>query len=128
MLDFQELIIRFQLLKQEISATETFVCSHVSDHSGFHYRQQLLWLLQKQLSREDYHEFVTHEGDMTLDLIDRYSGHEALWYHRLDLNSAYSELADIIPAFSTAKAQESCKYFICTNELLNYTLREHYDF
>jgi len=81
-----------------------FVDTHVSDFSGFHYRQRLLSelycivrtvavsngsvcvegaepvLCSSQTS--PLAEIYTEELRLTTDLISRYPGHEAIWYHR----------------------------------------------
>lgn len=78
----------FQVLFGELHTTEVWVSKHISDHSGWHYRQFLLGYLQKQ--SEDLKEqfsvcfksLIQKELSMTIDLIKSYEGHEALWYHR----------------------------------------------
>ena len=67
---------------QELSRTEGFVCTHVSDHSGFHYRHQLFHLIRRMLPNSEYVSLIRKEAELSADLIDRYTGHEALWYHR----------------------------------------------
>lgn len=82
---------------------------HVSDHSGFHYRQHLLKALARELSQageRDLHPTQQPNGESTAgasddnhrndvipqlfhqemefctDLIESYPGHETLWCHR----------------------------------------------
>lgn len=78
---------------------------HVSDHSGFHYRQHLLTTLAGELSQvgerdqqangegtasasDDRHhsdaipQLFHEEMELCTDLIESYPGHEALWCHR----------------------------------------------
>nr|XP_055056340.1 protein prenyltransferase alpha subunit repeat-containing protein 1 [Misgurnus anguillicaudatus] len=90
-----------KILHDELSSTKHWVSVHVSDHSGFHYRQYLLKTLaqagekDQQANGEDtagtsndsqrsdvipqlFHE----EMELCTDLIESYPGHEALWCHR----------------------------------------------
>lgn len=82
---------------------------HVSDHSGFHYRQFLLKSLISQTAmdtsalqqnslkdepkdeeaaasteepRVDLTQLLEEEVEFCTDLIDSYPGHETLWCHR----------------------------------------------
>lgn len=77
-----------QVLFGELHTTESWVSKHISDHSGFHYRQFLLTSLQKQsidLKEQFsvcYKHLIQKELATTTDLIKCYEGHEALWYHR----------------------------------------------
>ena len=77
-----------QVLLSEMQKTIPWFAKHISDHSGFHYRQFLLTSLinQSELLSEKYHidinDLITQEYDKTSDLIGCFPGHEALWYHR----------------------------------------------
>jgi len=78
----------FKVLFGELHTTEHWVSKHISDHSGFHYRQFLLTSLQKQSSdlKEQfsvcYKNLILKELTMITDLIRSFEAHEALWYHR----------------------------------------------
>ncbi|XP_006985436.1 protein prenyltransferase alpha subunit repeat-containing protein 1 [Peromyscus maniculatus bairdii] len=98
-----------KILLDELSSTKHWASMHVSDHSGFHYRQFLLkslisqtamdtsGLQQNSLKNEPKDEEATasteeprvnltqlleEEVDFCTDLIDSYPGHETLWCHR----------------------------------------------
>lgn len=79
-----------QVVYGELHSTEGWVTKHISDHSGFHYRQFLLKCLSQQaekLSEQfllNYRNIVQKEMYLITDLIKSYPGHEALWYHRYD--------------------------------------------
>ena len=81
----------FKVLFGELHTTEHWVSKHISDHSGFHYRQFLLTSLQKQSSDLKqqfsvcYKNLILKELTMITDLIKSFEGHEALWYHRFVL-------------------------------------------
>lgn len=70
---------------------------HVSDHSGFHYRQFLLKALLAELSQvqqsnqggsvdepnaDAISQLFHDEIELCTDLIESYPGHETLWCHR----------------------------------------------
>ncbi|XP_062873986.1 protein prenyltransferase alpha subunit repeat-containing protein 1 [Trichomycterus rosablanca] len=89
-----------KILHDELSSTKHWVSMHVSDHSGFHYRQFLLKELLAKLGQsqqpnggnalctaEDSQPDVIpqlfhHEMELCTDLIESYPGHETLWCHR----------------------------------------------
>uniref|UniRef100_A0A8C1M5D5 Protein prenyltransferase alpha subunit repeat containing 1 n=1 Tax=Cyprinus carpio TaxID=7962 RepID=A0A8C1M5D5_CYPCA len=98
-----------KVLHDELSSTRLWVSMHVSDHSGFHYRQHLLKALAKELSQvgetelhpcqqpngestagvsdDNRHNDVIpqlfhEEMELCTDLIESYPGHETLWCHR----------------------------------------------
>ncbi|ESP05302.1 hypothetical protein LOTGIDRAFT_102637 [Lottia gigantea] len=77
-----------QVLLTELQKTIIWFAQHVSDHSGFHYRQFLLTSLMNQSKtllhkyHIDINDIITQEFDKTCDLIACFPGHEALWYHR----------------------------------------------
>nr|CAD7423519.1 unnamed protein product [Timema monikensis] len=120
-----------QVLKNEWAASERWVSTHVSDHSGLQYRQFLLKTLFKCLGSnslttaapiQDTKQFlmqflvspdtngcIVHkdEGEkstskllvfltsdlfLNTDLILRFVGHEALWYHRRFLLTTVKDL------------------------------------
>nr|CAD7255861.1 unnamed protein product [Timema shepardi] len=120
-----------QVLKNEWAASERWVSTHVSDHSGLQYRQFLLKSLLKCLGSnsltsaapvQDTKQFlmqflvspdtngcIVHkdEGEkstskllvfltsdlfLNTDLILRFVGHEALWYHRRFLLTTVKDL------------------------------------
>uniref|UniRef100_A0A8C6RPA7 Protein prenyltransferase alpha subunit repeat containing 1 n=1 Tax=Nannospalax galili TaxID=1026970 RepID=A0A8C6RPA7_NANGA len=98
-----------KILLDELSSTKQWASMHISDHSGFHYRQFLLKSLISQTavdssvleqnslrskpkdeeatdSVEEPRVNLTHllekEVEFCTDLIDSYPGHETLWCHR----------------------------------------------
>uniref|UniRef100_A0A8C2E2H9 Protein prenyltransferase alpha subunit repeat containing 1 n=1 Tax=Cyprinus carpio TaxID=7962 RepID=A0A8C2E2H9_CYPCA len=98
-----------KVLHDELSSTRLWVSMHVSDHSGFHYRQHLLKALAKELSQvvetelhpcqqpngestagvsdDNRHNDVIpqlfhEEMELCTDLIESYPCHETLWCHR----------------------------------------------
>ncbi|KTG36769.1 hypothetical protein cypCar_00009232 [Cyprinus carpio] len=97
-----------KVLHDELSSTRLWVSMHVSDHSGFHYRQHLLKALARELSQagetelhptqqpngestagasDDNHhndvipQIFDEEMELCTDLIESYPGHETLWCH-----------------------------------------------
>ncbi|XP_063769970.1 protein prenyltransferase alpha subunit repeat-containing protein 1 isoform X1 [Pseudophryne corroboree] len=94
--------LNVKLLLDELSSTKHWVSMHVSDHSGFHYRQFLLKSLlvkaqmdcenssktspslprEEEAPRLDLPLFIEEEMELSRDLIESYPGHEALWCHR----------------------------------------------
>ncbi|RUS83278.1 hypothetical protein EGW08_008958 [Elysia chlorotica] len=77
-----------QVLISELETTNKWTSNHISDHSGFHFRQFLLRELHNKKSRlQSSHAksstyFLLAEMDYVADLIKSYPDHEALWYHR----------------------------------------------
>ncbi|KAG2465516.1 PTAR1 protein, partial [Polypterus senegalus] len=101
-----------KIIYDELCSSKYWVSMHISDHSGFHYRQFLLkslirrsnFILDKTVSapslptdhcaslpkEESSSEIQTwslqglfdEELDLCNDLIESYPGHEALWCHR----------------------------------------------
>uniref|UniRef100_H3DNE0 Protein prenyltransferase alpha subunit repeat containing 1 n=1 Tax=Tetraodon nigroviridis TaxID=99883 RepID=H3DNE0_TETNG len=97
-----------KLLHDELSSTRPWVSMHVSDHSGFHYRQFLLQQLTAELSqapppsarsgpaqpeatgswlgrrqrRRRWPPPLPPGAGAVLDLIRTFPGHETLWSHR----------------------------------------------
>lgn len=86
-----------QILHDELSSTRLWVSMHVSDHSGFHYRQFLLKALLAELGQaqqpirggsvDEPHtdaipQLFHDEIELCTDLIESYPGHETLWCHR----------------------------------------------
>ncbi|XP_075684074.1 protein prenyltransferase alpha subunit repeat-containing protein 1 [Rhinoderma darwinii] len=93
--------LNVKLLIDELSSTKHWVSMHVSDHSGFHYRQFLLKSLlaraqidcensassaslprEEDAPRPDLCLLIKEELELSRDLIESYPGHEALWCHR----------------------------------------------
>ncbi|KAM4049471.1 protein prenyltransferase alpha subunit repeat-containing protein 1 [Anomaloglossus baeobatrachus] len=92
--------LNVKLLVDELSSTKHWVSMHVSDHSGFHYRQFLLKSLlfraqmdcenlssvslprEEEAPRKDLPLWIEEELELSRDLIESYPGHEALWCHR----------------------------------------------
>lgn len=91
-----------QVVYGELHSTEGWVTKHISDHSGFHYRQFLLKCLSQQaekLSEQfllNYRNIVQKEMYLITDLIKSYPGHEALWYHRRYVFQSLCESCDKI--------------------------------
>ncbi|GFO36467.1 prenyltransferase alpha subunit repeat-containing protein 1 [Plakobranchus ocellatus] len=77
-----------QVLVSELETTRSWTSNHVSDHSGFHFRQFLLRELHNKRSRlqssssKDFTSLLQAEMDFIIDLIYSYPNHEAMWYHR----------------------------------------------
>ncbi|KAL5005201.1 hypothetical protein ScPMuIL_018657 [Solemya velum] len=75
-----------QVCLAELKTSEQWVQKHISDHSGFHYRQFLFTCLGSGPNREKYKlqvkQLLRKELHLVCDLIANYPGHEALWYHR----------------------------------------------
>ncbi|XP_038078251.1 protein prenyltransferase alpha subunit repeat-containing protein 1-like [Patiria miniata] len=93
-----------QFVRSELAATKPWVSAHISDHSGFHYRQFLLGALtglpqptrppspgsgvgSRVGSRVGSDAgwpggLVLEELQLILELVTSYPGHEAVWYHR----------------------------------------------
>jgi len=71
-----------QMVEFELEQMRQFVSLHVSDHSGFHYQQFLLNCLQTLHGDEQFLPRLKSELQLTLELIQLYPGHEAIWYHR----------------------------------------------
>ncbi|XP_029468626.1 protein prenyltransferase alpha subunit repeat-containing protein 1 isoform X2 [Rhinatrema bivittatum] len=99
-------------LLNELSSTKHWVAMHISDHSGFHYRQFLLKCLMDkavtggstpldalptneqtrclpksegthdELQRVNIPLLLEEEMELSMDLIESYPGHETLWCHR----------------------------------------------
>lgn len=84
----QKFCLFTQVLLRELSSTKPWVSSHVSDHSGLHYRQFLLSQLCAEKGRVQsemavgVRDLASEEMKFVTDLIAFYPGHEALWYHR----------------------------------------------
>ncbi|XP_018411136.1 PREDICTED: protein prenyltransferase alpha subunit repeat-containing protein 1 [Nanorana parkeri] len=95
--------LNIKLLIDELSSTKHWVSVHVSDHSGFHYRQFLLKSLlakaqtdsdnsavpespcptiEEEGQQLDVPLLIEEEMELSRDLIESYPGHEALWCHR----------------------------------------------
>ncbi|KPP62757.1 hypothetical protein Z043_119038, partial [Scleropages formosus] len=99
-----------KILHDELSSMKLWVSMHVSDHSGFHYRQFLLkalvgeitqaveipcaalqaatnqhcahWPNEDGLVTATVPELFDDEMELCTDLIETYPGHETLWCHR----------------------------------------------
>lgn len=89
------------ILFSELHSTENWVSRNISDHSGFHYRQFLLTSLYKQADNLkeqlsiSYRNLIQKELQFIIDLIKRYHGHEALWYHRRYVFQAMCKACDM---------------------------------
>ncbi|KAF5906623.1 protein prenyltransferase alpha subunit repeat-containing protein 1, partial [Clarias magur] len=89
-----------KILHDELSSTRLWVSMHVSDHSGFHYRQFLLKTLLAELDQAQHPnrggsvdephadavpQLCHDEIELCKDLIESYPGHESLWCHSIDM-------------------------------------------
>nr|XP_033780618.1 protein prenyltransferase alpha subunit repeat-containing protein 1 isoform X2 [Geotrypetes seraphini] len=112
-----------KILLDELSSTKHWVAMHISDHSGFHYRQFLLKSLMDrpaaggsvpqetlpasekmcnlpkteeahdELPRVDILLLLEEEMELGADLIESYPGHETLWCHSIEHLHAASQPA-----------------------------------
>ncbi|XP_041372170.1 protein prenyltransferase alpha subunit repeat-containing protein 1-like isoform X2 [Gigantopelta aegis] len=79
---------RVSILLSELHLTQSWASSHVSDHSGFQYRQFLLSQLRKQTSTLSskfsikFADILQKEMCFIIDLLSCFPEHETLWYHR----------------------------------------------
>lgn len=77
-----------QALLSELKTTEPWTSQHISDHSGFHYRQFLLSELHSRhcqlamMYQQNSTQLFIFELSVICELIQSFPGHEALWYHR----------------------------------------------
>ncbi|XP_067134275.1 protein prenyltransferase alpha subunit repeat-containing protein 1 [Centruroides vittatus] len=130
----QELIVdKKNIAVEELKNTESWVCNHISDHSGFHYRQFLITTCLKETgnhqssslskSQESTSENVQDKGSdkhglvvtnetwlllqqelvLNSDLIISYPGHEALWCHRRFVIHALCRRSHSVPNSVTPK-------------------------
>ena len=82
-------LLSLQVLLSEFQSTESWMSKHISDFSGFHYRQFLLTTLgnQSENLKEQfsihYTSLVQKEYQTIVDQVTTFPGHEALWEHRL---------------------------------------------
>ena len=78
----------YQVLLGELERTQTWTMKHVSDHSGFHYRQFLLSSISQHAARlhiqyaKSVSNLVDAEHNFICDLVQAFPSHEALWCHR----------------------------------------------
>uniref|UniRef100_A0A8C4NG05 Protein prenyltransferase alpha subunit repeat containing 1 n=1 Tax=Eptatretus burgeri TaxID=7764 RepID=A0A8C4NG05_EPTBU len=105
-----------KVLQAELESTQAWVENHVSDHSGFHYRQFLLGALAADtvgMSQACVHmhpstnipavemcaggslaaQHIHNEFDLCTDLNLAYPGHESLWSHRRFLFHLWHKVA-----------------------------------
>ncbi|XP_056379032.1 protein prenyltransferase alpha subunit repeat-containing protein 1 [Hyla sarda] len=134
--------LNVKLLIDELSFTKHWVSMHVSDHSGFHYRQFLLKSLlsqaradcessssvprEEEAPRLDLPLFIEEELELSSDLIESYPGHEALWCHRRHVLTLLHQLHNKephmeppqVPSVDTAagSAGNECQH-LCTDFL-----------
>ncbi|KAK5671614.1 hypothetical protein BDV3_001033 [Batrachochytrium dendrobatidis] len=67
---------------QELDLSRSWCKAHVSDHSGWNYRQWLiLGLTGLDTNRDCISKVLAREMDLLHQLIFLCSGHESLWYH-----------------------------------------------
>lgn len=74
------------ILEMELTSANSWLQSHVSDHSGFHYRQKLLLQIHEHHeSKMNFNEILKlymEELKENYRMICYFIGHESLWYHR----------------------------------------------
>jgi len=87
----------------ELSWSADWVAVHVSDYSGFHYRQVVMAQWKQQHAKEQVCAFLSKELSLTSDLILSYPGHEAVWSHRRYVIYSLNKLS-ISPDISAAVA------------------------
>ncbi|CAG7838312.1 unnamed protein product [Allacma fusca] len=74
---------KLTILNSEKNCSDNWVERHISDHSGFHYRQKLLSQMSLlECNVNGVFQLFTKELENNLSLVMRFPGHEALWYHR----------------------------------------------
>ncbi|XP_040212715.1 protein prenyltransferase alpha subunit repeat-containing protein 1 [Rana temporaria] len=119
--------LNIKLLIDELSSTKQWVSTHVSDHSGFHYRQFLLKSLlakaqtdsdnsavsvspclprEEEGPRLDVPLLIEEEMELSRDLIESYPGHEALWCHRRQILGLIHQLHNEQSSSSTVQATD----------------------
>ena len=82
-------VYTLQVLLSELQSTESWLNKHISDFSGFHYRQFLLSTLRTQsenLKEQfsiQYISLIQKEYQCIVDQVVTFPGHEALWNYRL---------------------------------------------
>ncbi|KAG8595737.1 hypothetical protein GDO81_001607 [Engystomops pustulosus] len=140
--------LNVKLLIDELSSTKHWVSMHVSDHSGFHYRQFLLKSLlfraqtdcentsRASLSREgetprpNLPVLIEEELELSRDLIESYPGHEALWCHRrhvlglvhqLHIEQSHVEPPQVTCVDTAAVSTGSESQHLCTDFLAYHT-------
>ncbi|XP_041516904.1 protein prenyltransferase alpha subunit repeat-containing protein 1 isoform X1 [Microtus oregoni] len=124
-----------KILLDELSSTKHWASMHVSDHSGFHYRQFLLKSLISQTAmdtsalqqnslkdepkdeeaaasteepRIDLTQLLEEEVEFCTDLIDSYPGHETLWCHRRHIFYLQHHLSGRCPLNLTHLSPADC--------------------
>ena len=76
-------------IKQEQDTMTTFVNGHISDYSGFHYKQFLVKTVCEKFSKSDMDLIFHREMKESLEMISYFPDHEALWCHRKALLNLY---------------------------------------
>ncbi|XP_055469800.1 protein prenyltransferase alpha subunit repeat-containing protein 1 [Psammomys obesus] len=124
-----------KILLDELSSTKHWASVHVSDHSGFHYRQFLLKSLISQTAmdssvpqqnslkseskdeeaavsteepRVNLPQLLEEEVEFCTDLIDSYPGHETLWCHRRHVFYLQHHLNGRLPPSLTPMSPADC--------------------
>ncbi|CAG5121648.1 unnamed protein product [Candidula unifasciata] len=130
-----------EVLVSELKATESWVCQHISDHSGFHYRQFLLTELHQRRAKLamtcllNSTELLMFEMSLVCDLLHSFPGHETLWYHRRFLFQALLKsdwLGSKLQKHSSnghvehaqTKDPDALKSFYVSQEIENVTKKE----
>ncbi|XP_021066288.1 protein prenyltransferase alpha subunit repeat-containing protein 1 [Mus pahari] len=124
-----------KILLDELSSTKHWASMHVSDHSGFHYRQFLLKSLISQTTIDsavpqhnslksepkdeaaaasteepsvNLSQLLEEEVEFCTDLIDSYPGHETLWCHRRHIFYLQHHLNGRLPPNLTHPTPADC--------------------
>lgn len=117
-----------QILLRELERTQTWCMKHVSDHSGFHYRQFLLSSISQHAIRLHRHyamsvcSLVDSEHQIICDLIHAFPAHEAMWYHRkfvfhLMMTSAKNQNIEVAPVSHVLNGEVAMVHgAVCKNE------------
>ncbi|XP_074655333.1 protein prenyltransferase alpha subunit repeat-containing protein 1-like [Tubulanus polymorphus] len=109
------------VLLDELETTKEWVRAHISDHSGFHFRQFLINLLcnDDQLGDDDeMKRILVDELAMSTELVRRFPDHEAIWCHRRFVVTYLRNHPDAVDAFHLANFACENKAFVDTETIL----------
>lgn len=103
----------------ELEDNKRFVNRHISDSSGWSYRQAILQNMAIHSLSNNVHSCYEAEATWTLDLVAFYPPHESLWVHlrllfMLDLQitkGLTSEFSAILNSIRTLQTSEQQRYF-----------------
>jgi len=71
-----------EIVDKELVKSNLWVEKHVSDYSGFHYRQKVLHHIGKLGTNQFIIDRLKQELEENQSMINLFPGHESLWYHR----------------------------------------------